>query len=940
MGHRLYRTKKRSKNQHNAQGNNRQNLIDALEKAVEHLGTGRLQQAETVCRNILEHEPDNADTLYILGMTAYQKGNYDIAFDLVNNAVAINASVPMYHNGLGVVLRGQGKLDEAIECYQKALDLRPDFAGVHNNLGNVFKDQGRLDEAIECYQKELRLRPDFADAHNNLGMMLKDQGRLDEAIECYQKALDLKPDFAGAHYNLGNVLADQGRLDEAIECYQKALRLKPDFADAHNNLGNVLKDQGRRDEAMKCYQKALRLKPDFADAHNNLGNVLADGGRPDEAIQCLQKALRLKPDFAGAYNNFGSVLGDQGRLDEAIQCYRKALQLEPDSPSVHSNFLLTLHYHDQVDRVQLFSEHLAWAAKHASPFVTAIQSHLNDRAPARRLRVGYVSPDFRGHSVAYFIEAVIASHDCTAIETICYSDVVQPDSVTNRLKGLASCWWDIVGMSDEQVADTVRNDQIDILVDLSGHTARNRMLLFARKPAPIQVTYLGYPNTTGLSTIDYRITDSLTDPRGKADHLCVEELFRLPDSFLCYKPPEKTPSVTKIPAQETGSITFGSFNHRAKITPEVVKLWSRILTLVGNARLILKSKSLSAATTQELLRRMFIQNGISPERIEFVSHIPSQFEHLKLYNSVDIALDTFPYNGTTTTCEAMWMGVPVIALAGETHASRVGVSLLSNVGLPDLIAKYTEEYVEKAVQLAGDLERLQALRANLRSMMVRSPLMDARGFTRSLEEAYRQMWRRWCHGARERSEEKKDASPGVEKVPTRPKLPVSEQALAINQQGEDFFNAGDLAEAVATFKKAIEIDPNCVVAHNNLGVLYWHTGEVNKAIESFKRALEIDPGHRDTILNLTEVLHALNPMVDAKLVSSFSLADSPGDEMGTSDSNNTKPGIRILHHMARSGGTIISRCLGCMKDVILLSEIHPLGSRLVTSQKVRVKTRK
>ncbi len=822
MSHKLYRTKKRSKNQHNTQGNNRQNLIDALEKAVEHLGTGRLQQAETVCHNILEHESDNADALYILGMTAYKKGNYDIAFDLINNAVAINASVPMYHNSLGVVLRGQGKLDEAIECYQKALDLRPDFTGVYNNLGNVLKDQGRLDEAIECYQKALRLKPDFADAHNNLGMMLKDQGRLDEANECYQNALRLKPDFAGAHYNLGNVLADQGRLDEAME----------------------------------SYRKALRLKPDFADAHNNLGNVLADGGRLDEAIQCLQNALRLKPDFAGAYNNLGMMLRDQGRLDEAIECYRKALQLEPDSPSVNSNFLLTLHYHDQIDRVQLFSEHLAWAAKHASPFVTAIQSHLNDRAPARRLRVGYVSPDFRGHSVAYFIEAVIASHDCTAIETICYSDVLQPDSVTNRLKGLASCWRVIVGMSDEQVADTVRNDQIDILVDLSGHTARNRMLLFARKPAPIQVTYLGYPNTTGLSTIDYRITDSLTDPRGKADHLCVEELFRLPERFLCYKPPEKTPSVTKIPAQERGSITFGSFNHRAKITPEVVKLWSRILTLVGNARLILKSKSLSAATTQELLMGMFIQNGISPERIEFVSHIPSQFEHLKLYNSIDIALDTFPYNGTTTTCEAMWMGVPVIALAGESHASRVGVSLLSNVGLPELIAEYTEEYVEKAVQLAGDLERLQALHANLRSMMVRSPLMDAEGFTRSLEKAYRQMWRRWCHGARERSEEKKDASSGVEKVSTMPKPTISEQAITINEHGENLFAAGQLTDAMAAFKRAIEIYANCAVAHNNLGVLYWHTGEVNKAVESFQKALEIDPQHRDTIHNLSEVLHS------------------------------------------------------------------------------------
>ena len=692
------------------QKNNRQDLIDALESAVRHYHAGDLQQAEEVSRGVLEHEPDNTEALHILGIIALQRGNYDIAFDLVSKAVIINASNPTYHNSLGNVLKKQGRLDEAINCFQKALQLKPDFAFGYYNLGNTFKDQGRFDKAIECYQKALQLKPDFVESCNSLGCMLMNQGRFSDAIECYQKALQLKPDYVQAHSNFGNVLRGQGRLEEAAEHLQKALRLKPDYAEAYCNLGNVLQDQGKLSKAIECYQKVLQLKPGYVEA----------------------------------YSNLGAVLQNQGRVDEAIECYQKALQLKPDLSFAHSNLLMGLHYRDQIDPVELFSQHKRWAEQHASPFVGTIKPHINDRSPERCLRVGYVSPDFRMHSVAYFIEAVMASHDQADFETIYYSDVACPDSMTNRLKALAGCWRDIVGMSDEQVADLIRNDEIDILVDLAGHTAKNRMLLFARKPAPVQVTYLGYPDTTGLPTMDYRITDSWTDPPDQTDHLYTEELVRLAQGFLCYKPPEETPEVTKPPVLETENITFASFNNRPKITPEVVRLWSKILTLVPNAGLVLKSKPLSDPRTQELLLEMFVQNGVSPDRIRFVGYISSQFKHLELYNSIDVGLDTFPYNGTTTTCEALWMGVPVIVLAGETHASRVGVSLLTNAGLPELIAESAEEYVEKAVRLAGDLNRLKELRSNLRSIMSQSPLMDAKGLTRSMEEAYRQMWHRWC----------------------------------------------------------------------------------------------------------------------------------------------------------------------------------------------------
>jgi protein O-GlcNAc transferase len=475
----------------------------------------------------------------------------------------------------------------------------------------------------------------------------------------------------------------------------------------------------------------------------NLGLVLRACGKLDAAIDRYSKALRLKPDFAEAFNNLGNALKDQGRLVKAMECFKKALQLKPEVAHVHSNLLLSLNYCHDIKPDQLFSQHKQWYAQHAVPLATTIQIHLNSRLRDRHLRIGYVSPDFRMHSVAYFIEPVLTLHDRAAFEIFCYSDLVRPDSVTHRLKNLEVHWRDIFGMSDEQASKLIRDDQIDILIDLAGHTSGNRMLLFARKPAPIQVTYLGYPSSTGLSTMDHRITDSWADPPGQTEQFYTEKLVRLPHGFLCYKPPEYAPEITKPSVLKAEGITFGSFNHRAKITPIVVKLWSEILTSLPNVKLVLKSRSLSDNGTQNLLLEMLLKNGVSPERVKFVGYIPSLLEHLELYNSIDIGLDTFPYNGTTTTCEAMWMGTPVIVLSGQNHISRVGVSLLSNIGLTELIAESTEDYLEKAIKLAGDLKRLQKLQAGLRDMMLRSSLTDDHQFIHALEDVYRKMWLSW-----------------------------------------------------------------------------------------------------------------------------------------------------------------------------------------------------
>ncbi|MFQ5545679.1 MAG: FkbM family methyltransferase, partial [Acidiferrobacterales bacterium] len=459
---------------------------------------------------------------------------------------------------------------------------------------------------------------------------------------------------------------------------------------------------------------------------------------------CYQQALTLKPDFAEAHNNLGNALKEQGKLTEAIAAYRQALALKPDFTDAHSNLLLCLHYGADTEPAAVFIEHQRWAEQHALSLADTIDPHANDPTPNRRLRIGYLSPDFRTHSVAYFVEPLLAAHDRAGFEVICYANVVRPDSLTKRLQSLVHKWRNIVPLSDAEVADLVREDGVDILVDLAGHTGKNRLLVFARKPAPVQVSYLGYPNTTALATMDYRLTDAWADPPGHMENSYTEELVRLPHGFLCYRPPQDSPEVAELPALSAGHITFASFNNASKVNANVIGLWSKILRALPDARLIMKARPLGDVGTRQRFEELFEQNGVSTGRVELLGWASSTAEHLELYNRVDIGLDPFPYNGTTTTCEALWMGVPVIVLAGTTHAARVGVSLLSSVGLPELIADTPEAYVALAISLAGDLDRLQQLRAELRAKVARSPVTDETRFTRALEGVYRNVWHGWC----------------------------------------------------------------------------------------------------------------------------------------------------------------------------------------------------
>jgi protein O-GlcNAc transferase len=749
-------------------------IPEALAIAIEHQRAGRLREAETIYRQILAADPDHPDAWHLLGLIASEVANHQAAVECIQRALLLRPDWAEAHFNLGNAWRNQGKLDQAIACYQRALQLKPDYAEMHNNLGLAWRDRGDLDQAVARYRRALQLKPDYAEAHNNLGNALVLQGKPDDAAVCYQRALQLKPGYAEAHNNLGNVFMRQGKTDKAAACYQHAVRLTPGYAEAQNNLGNVFMRQGKADEAAACYQRALQLKPDYAEAHNNLGNVFKDQDELDRAAACYQRALQLKPDYAlahynlglvwqdrgnpdeavacyrqalildpahaEAHNNLGNALKDQGALHEAVACFRRAVELKPDVPTAHSNLLYTLVFCPGYDARAIFEEHQLWSRRFAEPLARLIQPHSNDCSSHRRLRIGYVSPDFRDHAESFFTMPLFSAHDHESFEIYCYADIARPDEITARLRALADVWRSITGLSDEEVARLVRQDGIDILVDLSMHMAGNRLLVFARKPAPVQVAWLAYPGTTGLSTIDYRLTDPYIDPPGLHDHDYSEESIRLPDAFWCYDPLAGEPALSALPAVENGCITFGCLNNFCKVNDSVLKLWAQVLTAVDGSRLLLLAPAGSVrGRTLDLLER----EGVKRDQVTFVARQPRS-RYLELYHRIDIGLDTFPYNGQTTSLDAFWQGVPVVTLVGETPVARTGLSLLTNLGLPELVAETEDQVVSIVVALAGDVPRLCELRATLRDRLEASPLTDAPRFARAVEAAYRDMWRRWC----------------------------------------------------------------------------------------------------------------------------------------------------------------------------------------------------
>ena len=539
----------------------------------------------------------------------------------------------------------------------------------------------------------------------------------------------------------GNRFASRGEFQTAAACYRAALLQRPQSVAVNGNLGSVLRRLGDLAGAMECYQRALAIDPNSAAAHNNLGNVLLQTGRPDEAMACYGAAIALKEDFAEAYNNLGKAHDDRGEIDQAIACYRRAVSLEPGSARIHSNLVYALHFHPGSTRASLYAEHQRWNERHARPLVGSWRGHDNDRTPDRPLRVGYLSADLCLHAVGRFLLPLLRGHDPARVTSICYASQAREDAFTARLREHAQVWRNVLNLDDAQSAEQIRADRVDVLVDLSMHMAGNRLPVFARRPAPVQVTYLAYCSTTGLEAIDYRLTHRQLDPRASHRRFYAERSIELPSSYWCYEPGVATPAVGELPARRRGGrITFGCLNSFCKVTRETLCLWRRLLASVPRSQLLLHCH---AGARRQEVREFMRAGGVAPARVEFADFVPIE-RYFEQYGDIDIALDPFPYCGGTTTCDALWMGVPVVSLAGATAVSRSGRALLTAVGLPELAVATPSRYLRQAVKLAENSGRLAQLRRSLRERMRASALMDDRGFAREVEKAYRTMWGELC----------------------------------------------------------------------------------------------------------------------------------------------------------------------------------------------------
>jgi protein O-GlcNAc transferase len=681
-------------------------IEQAMQLAMGHYQAGRPKDAERACRQALAIQPGHSDALHLLGVIAGQAGRAEDAEKLIRQAISLAPSNPSFHFNLGTFQHQWGQLDKAIDSYQRAVMLKADFAEAHYNLGSSWHSRGSLDRAIESFLKALAIRPDYAEAHISLGNALRDAGRIEEAAVSYRRALAIKPDFVEGHNNLGAIQAAMGQLDQAIASYRQALAMNPNLIEAHVNLGAALADKGQFEEAVASYEQALARKPDYASAHYNMGNALKD----------------------------------TGRQDEAVACYRKALACNRNYVEVHNNLLMTMLFQSTSDSRSLLVESENWNRRHAEPLKRFIQPHENNRDPERRIRVGYVSPDFRNHPVGRFVLPLLARHDPLNFEIVCYSQVSHPDKTTAELRAHANAWRNIAGLNDADVAELIRQDRIDILVDLSMHTANNRLLAFARKPAPIQVSYLAYASFPALETIDYYLTDRYLEPDESKNNHGFAKPIRLDGTYWCYQPAATAGLITELPALKAGRITVGCLNNFSKVTPIAMETWAEVLREIPGSYLLCQSPP--GAHRQNFVD-FFSARGITADRLEIVERVQPQ-TYFTTYQRIDIALDTFPYAGGTTTCDALWMGVPVVTLAGRTSIARAGVSILSNAGLPELIAHDPEEYARRVIDLASDLPRLAKLRSTLRRRLEGSSLMDAPRYARDVENAYRTMWRTWC----------------------------------------------------------------------------------------------------------------------------------------------------------------------------------------------------
>lgn len=897
-------------------------------------------EAEAIYRRLL----GNPEALNLAGVIAYETGRHLEAVDLIGKAIKLHPGDATYYYHLALSYVALGRIEEAIAAYQKALVRNPRYIDAHNNLGVLWRDLGKPEQAIACYRKVLALNPAYVAAYANLGAALKDTGMLEESLACCLQALERDPGHVGALGNLAATLNEMKRYDEAAACALRALALDPGHVEAHNNLGAALKEQGKLEEAAASYQAALALRPGASKLHFNLGSLRATQGKADEAIDSFSQALQLEPDMpdalnslgavllgkarldeaiglfqralqddgarAMALNNLGNALLYQGRLDQAIACFEQALQGGADPRITFSNVLFSHNYHPTMTAEQIFAPYQRWNAEQALPLENALPLPQNRPDPAARLKIGYVSGDFKNHSVIHFAAPLLEHHDHAQVEVFCYHNTYTVDQQTKRMMAAADHWIPCRAMSDEELAERIRADGIDVLIDLSGHTLDNRLLAFARKPAPVQVSWMGFGYTTGLSAMDYFVGDDMFTPPG-CEALFSEMVYRLPCAPWAYQPQAEAPLPGPLPARQHGRVTFGCVSATTRMHGPLIAAWAAILRRLPEARLRLDTGIFRDAGMRRDFEQRFAALGVPATQLVIGYTSPVW----RVYQEIDIVLDCFPHNSGTTTFEALWMGLPVVTLADRPSVGRFGASILSAIGKHEWITTSADAYVECAVALAQDLAGLERTRATLRETMRSSSFLDHPAFARVMETAYRAMWQRWCERQSETGEQQLRSAlehhqAGRLKEADRMYASLRDSADALHlrgvvalQQGQHgaairhislaigvdsgqaryHFNLatahqalGQCDAAAASYRRALAIDPAYAVAHNNLGNVLKELGQPEEALASFSRAIAIAPDYADAYTNLGSLFKSLGRLDEAVASYRQALALAPG----------------------------------------------------------------
>ncbi len=685
-----------------------------------------------------ERQSPAAD-IFDKALAAHQAGAVAEAEPLYQQTLEIDPCHKQALSNLGAVLARRGELAPAIVCYQRALAIDPGFGECWFNLANALRRAGEFGQAEGAFLESLRLLPSLEGAAFGLGQCQNELGKFPQAAYIFNQIVQHNPNQAEAWLHLGLSQKHQGQGSQALESFTKAAQLRPNDDKAQHHLGLSMMDSGRMEDALKVVEGALALKPDNPTIHNTLGIIYQALDREDQGLRHNLEAVRLNGQFPEAWNNLGNLLGLMGQPSQAVSAFRKALELRPSAAQFHSNLLLNLHYDPTITPEATYTEHIQWAQTHL-PNGSSTPDFFNTRDPHRRLKIGLVSPDFRQHTVATFLAPFIDSLDRKSIEVFAYSAVNRPDEMTKLFQQKVDHFRDISGAVDVATAEIIRNDQIDILVDFAGHTSGNRLSLFAQPCAPITMTQFGYPNTTGVPGIEYRITDGKADPVNMTDEFHTEKLVRVEDFAWVWQPPQSVPPVPpkRVDPQ---AILFGSFNNLAKVNDRVLAVWARILAKTPGSKLwILTGKS---ETTAARIAHALEAVNVDPARVERFSRMDKQ-AYFTAQASIDIALDPFPYNGGVTSLDALWMGTPVLAMAGRTYASRQGLAINKTLGLDDWIARNEEDYMAKAVALSKDHELLGQLRGTLRDRLATSPICDVKGYGRRWEKAVRNLWANWC----------------------------------------------------------------------------------------------------------------------------------------------------------------------------------------------------